>query len=75
MPDTQNTQPAVKPAVLTNRYPVYDSAGNRMQLIRLRFICGHEEEYGSLDLGRGWKPRSSQQIVNDDLRITCQVAR
>jgi hypothetical protein len=62
-----------KPAVLVNRYPVWDGAGNKLQQIRLRFICGHEEEYFSCDMGRGWKPRSDRQIARDELRITCPI--
>jgi hypothetical protein len=67
------TTTSVKPAVLVNHYPFYDRAGNRMQLIRLRFICGHEEEFGSLDLGKGWKPRTTRQLADDHLRITCPI--
>jgi hypothetical protein len=64
---------AVKPAVLINRYPVYDSAGNRLQEVMLRFICGHTERYFSLDIGKGWKPRTNRQIERDELRITCPI--
>lgn len=80
---TQSTAPSLQqpvptdgltvPAVLVNQYPYFDSAGNRLQRIRLRFVCTHEEEYFSLDLGKGWKPRSSRQIERDELRITCPI--
>ncbi len=63
----------VKPAVLENTYPCFDSAGNRLQHIRLRFICGHIEDFYSLDMGRGWKPRTERQIEQDELRITCPI--
>jgi hypothetical protein len=63
-----------QPAVLDNLYPVYDRAGNKMQRIRVRFYCGHIEEWYSLDLGRGWKPRTKRQILADELRITCPMA-
>jgi hypothetical protein len=68
------TTTEVKPAVLENRYPYFDSAGNRMQWIRLLFICGHEEAFGSLDLGKGWNPRTNRQLMDDHLRITCPIA-
>ena len=75
--DSTATKKSVKPAVLINQYPFYDAAGNKGQRIRLRFICGHEEEYLSLDLGRTgdyrWKPRSSRQIERDELRISCPI--
>jgi hypothetical protein len=71
-------QTTVKPAVLMNQYPYYDSAGNRGQLIKLLFICGHTEQFMSLDLGRRagykWKPRTNRQLVDDHLRITCPIA-
>jgi len=44
-----------------------------MQKIHLRFYCGHEETYFSLDLGKGWKPRTKAQIERDELRITCPI--
>lgn len=69
---------AVKPAVLINQYPVYDVAGNKLQKIRLRYICGHEREWFSLDLGRmggyRWKPMTDRQLMNEHLRITCPIA-
>lgn len=69
---------SVKPAVLLNIYPYFDPAGNKCQRIRLRFICGHEEEHLSLDLGRmggyKWKPRSNRQLMDEHLRITCPIA-
>jgi hypothetical protein len=65
---------SVRPQVLSATYPYYDSARNRGQLIRLLFCCGHEEQYLSLDLGKGWKPRTKRQIFNDELRITCPAA-
>jgi hypothetical protein len=68
------TTTSVKPAVLLNLYPFYDRADNRMQLIRLRFICGHEEEFGSLDMGKGWKLRTDRQLADDHLRITCPIS-
>ena len=60
-----STNILAKPAVLVNQYPHFDSAGNKMQLIRLRFICGHEEQFGSLDLGKGWKPRTNRQLMDN----------
>src|SRR5678816_1129530 len=68
------TAAAQKPAVLDNKYPVWDSAGNKMQFVRLRFACGHEESYYSLDMGRGWKPRTNRQLFDEHLRITCPMA-
>jgi hypothetical protein len=66
-----------KPAVITNRYPVRDSAGNITQEVGLRFICGHEEHFYSLDLGRTngkrWKPRTTRQLFDEHLRITCPM--
>ena len=64
----------VKPRVLDNTYPVYDRAGNKLQRIRVLYACNHEDEWYSLDLGKGWKPRSARQIMNDELRITCPMA-
>lgn len=68
---------AIKPAVLINKYPVYDIAGNTLQQIRLRFICGHEEEWFSLDLGHmggyKWKPMTDRQLTNEHLRTTCPI--
>jgi len=69
-----STNILAKPAVLVNKYPHFDSAGNKMQLIRLRFICGHEEQFGSLDLGKCWKPRTNRQLMDDHMRITCPIA-
>jgi hypothetical protein len=71
-----NTQSVAKaqPAVLDNLYPCYDRAGNKMQRIRVRYICGHEDQWYSLDLGKGWKPRTKRQILEDELRITCPMA-
>jgi hypothetical protein len=65
-----------KPAVTLNRYPVRDSAGNVMQEVGLRFICGHEEHFYLLDLRRvqkGWKPRTTRQLFDEHLRITCPL--
>lgn len=67
------TTTTIKPAVLLNKYPHYDSAGNKMQLIKLLFVCGHTEQFGSLDLGKGWKPRTNRQLMDDHLRITCPI--
>lgn len=74
---THSTETSLQPAVITNRYPVRDSAGNVMQEIGLRFICGHEEHFYSLDLGRvggkRWKPRTTRQLFDEHLRITCPM--
>ncbi len=64
----------VKPAVLANDYPRWDRAGNKVQIVRLLFICGHEETSYRLDLGKGWKPRTRAQLMNDELRISCPEA-
>ncbi|HYW90439.1 MAG TPA: hypothetical protein VFB50_21900 [Chloroflexota bacterium] len=64
---------SVTPAVVSSRYPIWDRAGNKMQMVTLRFICGHEETFGLLDMGRGWKPRTKSQLVDDHLRITCPI--
>jgi hypothetical protein len=69
-----STHSSVAPAVLDNLYPVWDRAGNKMQRIRLRFVCGHEETSYHLDLGHGWRPRTKRQILEDELRITCPLA-
>ena len=61
------------PEVLSNRYPVWDRAGNKLQEIVIRFGCGHVESHFSLDLGKGWKPRTKKQIANDELFITCPM--
>lgn len=68
---TSTVSQDTKPAVLLNRYPVFDSAGNKLQQIRLRFICGHEEEFFSLALGKGWRARTDRQLKADYLQITC----
>lgn len=67
-------QPKVKPGCLSNLYPRFDKAGNKLQEITIRFGCGHVETYYSLDLGKGWKPRSKRQIERDELFITCPSA-
>ena len=73
-----STQTIVKPAVLINQYPFYDSAGNKGQRIRVRYCCGHEKEWFSLDLGRmggyRWKPLSNAQITREELKSTCPIA-
>jgi hypothetical protein len=61
------------PAVLDNLYPVWDKAGNKLQRITVRYACGHTDSWYSLDLGKGWKPRTKQQIMADELRITCPM--
>jgi len=75
---TDTTSTRNKPAVLLNRYPYFDAAGNKGQLVRLRFVCGHEEQFFSLDLGRmggyRWKPRTNRQLMDEHLRITCPIA-
>ena len=67
----------VKPSVLINQYPYYDPAGNKGQRIRVRYCCGHEKEWYSLDLGRmggfKWKPQSNAQIMREELTITCPI--
>ena len=73
MPSSTNAQ-YIRPEVLSNLYPTWDKAGNKLQKIHLRFACGHEETYYSLDLGKGWKPRSKAQIFRDELQITCPKA-
>ncbi len=67
------TPVAVRPAVLLNRYPCFDAAGNKLQHIRLRFICGHETEFFSLALGKGWRARTDRQLRNDYLVTTCPI--
>ena len=57
----------VKPEVLLSRYPVWDRAGNKMQQIRVRYCCGHEREWFSLDMGKGWKPLTKTQIIREEL--------
>lgn len=52
---THSTNPIVNPEVLLSRYPIWDKAGNKMQQIRVRYCCGHEREWLSLDLGKGWR--------------------
>ncbi len=64
---------SLAPAVLSNRYPCWDRAGNKLQEISIRFACGHVETYYSLDLGKGWKPRGRPQIERDELRTTCPI--
>jgi len=67
------TTPTVKPAVLINEFPFIDSAGNRLQHIKLLFICGHTDEWYACDLGKGWKPASNAQLMREHLRITCPI--
>ena len=71
-------QERVKPAVLDNRYPVFDPAGNKCQFVKLRYCCGHIEQFYSLDLGRmggyKWRPRTNRQLMDEHLRITCPIA-
>lgn len=67
------TNTMIRPQVIRNTYPVWDKAGNRLQLIHVRYACGHEDQWYSLDLGKGWKPRTKPQIMADELRITCPI--
>jgi hypothetical protein len=56
----------------TSRTPT--DAGNHGQLVKLLHICGHEQHFFSLSLGKGWKPRTNAQLVADHLKITCPFA-
>lgn len=73
MTNPSTTIVPIKPRVLENR-PHTDARGNRGQLVGLLYICGHEEHFFSLNMGKGWKPRTNAQLVSDHLKITCPIA-
>jgi hypothetical protein len=66
-----STTIVTKPAVLMNR-PTVDSAGNRLQQVRLLFACGHVEESFRLNMNNSMP--TNARLMREELAISCPAA-